>query len=120
MEELVEGWIALNNAREDEPAYRSLSWAFDAASDLCYGYPELAFEFVLAVLAKHISEETFFVLAAGPLEDLLANNGAAIIDRVEVQARLDTRFQELLGGVWRNKMSEDIWQRVQRAASPAC
>lgn len=115
MDELVDGWLAYQNVDENAPDSMSLSWAYDAASDLCYRHPELAFQFVLAVLSKDISNDTFYVLAAGPLEDLLAQQGPKIIDRVEDTAREDARFRKLLGGVWQNEMSEDIWQRVRRA-----
>jgi hypothetical protein len=61
------------------------------------------------------SQQAFQVLAAGPLEDLLADHGAAIIVRVEEEARRNPRFNLLLGGVWRNSMTHDIWQRVEAA-----
>ena len=53
------------------------------------------------------------VLAAGPLEDLLAKRGEDFIDRVEELARKDPKFNDLLGGVWRNTMTDEVWQRVQ-------
>jgi hypothetical protein len=53
------------------------------------------------------------LLAAGPLEDLLAHHGELWIDRVEAQAQADPKFNYLLGGVWQNQMTEDVWQRVQ-------
>jgi len=54
-------------------------------------------------------------LSAGPLEDLLAMHGPAIIDRVEAEAARDPTFAKLLGGVWQNRMTDEVWARVQAA-----
>lgn len=40
------------------------------------------------------------VLAAGPLEDLLEHQEAAVVDGVDLLARRDPRFRLLLNGVW--------------------
>ena len=55
------------------------------------------------------------MIAAGPLEDLIAGYGAIYINRVEELARKNPRFNYLLGGVWKNSSSEDIWERVEKA-----
>jgi hypothetical protein len=53
------------------------------------------------------------VLAAGPLEDLFGWHGAQFIGRVEQEARNDPSFAQLLGGVWKSTIPENIWLRVQ-------
>lgn len=52
-------------------------------------------------------------LSAGPLEDLLAHHGEKVIGRVEKLANENAKFLQLVGGVWRNAMTNEIWQRVQ-------
>ena len=52
------------------------------------------------------------LLAGGPLETLLAWHGQAFIDRVEYEARNNDAFRQLLGGVWRQDMPDDIWDRI--------
>ena len=72
--------------------------------------------FVLEVLNRihpHPDNHLMQVLAAGPLEDLLGDHGPTVIDRVESLAKTDAAFNLLLGGVWKNGMSDDIWDRVQ-------
>lgn len=54
--------------------------------------------------------------AAGPLEDLLANHDFQFIDAVEVEARQDRRMFWALGAVWKNSMTDAVWERVERAA----
>lgn len=55
------------------------------------------------------------VLAAGPLEDLLAKHGPEVIELVELLAKNRPNFAYLLGGVWRNSIRQDVWDRVQAA-----
>lgn len=58
---------------------------------------------------------TFQNLAAGPLEDLLSDHGAELIEKVETEARRNPSFNLLLGGVWEGGMTKEIWGRVQAA-----
>jgi hypothetical protein len=57
------------------------------------------------------------LLAAGPLEDLLCEQGDFIIEDVESLAASDGEFRKLLAGVWKIAMSVEVHARVQRAAS---
>jgi uncharacterized protein DUF6869 len=53
-------------------------------------------------------------IAAGPLEDLLNRHGKKFVERVELAAATDSRFQQCLRGVW---FSEPKWlaRRINRA-----
>jgi hypothetical protein len=115
MEELVDGWVAhyeKGPQRQDDDFF----WAFQCASELCSDEAELGFEFVLKTLEKDLSQKALGALAAGPLEDVLAYHGPNVIERVEIESRTNPKFRHLLGGVWQNKMSAEIWRRVLRAA----
>jgi len=117
MEELVQGWIAywtdkFASGKNDEEFF----WACQCAYDLCAENANLGIELVLAVLEKKPGAEILPVFAAGPLEEVLAYHGAAVIDRVEADTRRSPQFQHLLGGVCQNKMPDDIWLRVLKAA----
>jgi hypothetical protein len=117
MAELVDGWIAhwtirFSSGEDDDTFF----WAYQCASELCMDSADLGFEFVLAVLKKGISADQIPVLAAGPLEEVLSYHGAAVIDRVEEEARRSSDFCHLLGGVWKNQMPDEIWQRVLKVA----
>lgn len=52
------------------------------------------------------------VLAAGPLEELLANAGPEFIDRIETQARTNSIFARALSGVWQSSIEPSVWARV--------
>ena len=83
--------------------------------DVVHDEPEVAWPAILQVLGHELTEDQIAVLAAGPLEDLLAVHGPLFIERVEREAERNPRFNHLLGGVWQNQMTQDIWSRVQRA-----
>ncbi len=64
------------------------------------------------ILSLDDSLVTDQMLAAGDVENLLALHGPAMIDRIEEQARTSPRFARLLGGVWKNRMTDEVWARV--------
>ena len=88
-------------------------WAFQSFDEISRSDPELCWELILQALHTPHAESVTAILAAGPLEDLLARFGPQFIERVEAKAHEDPEFKELLGGVWRNSMSDDIWARVE-------
>jgi hypothetical protein len=83
--------------------------------DAVHDSPEVAWPAILEILSRGVTDEQLSLLAAGPLEDLLASHGAQFIERVEEEARRSPSFNRLLGGVWQNQMSQEIWSRVQKA-----
>lgn len=118
---LITAWITCAGAEEDSSAYQDNIWAASHLSDLIWeessdgGDAQEAWEMILSINERPLSDEAMSVLAAGPLEDLLVCHGQAFIERVEARAHQDPAFNRLLGGVWKNAMSEDVWQRVQAA-----
>ncbi len=77
--------------------------------------PEVAWPAILQILERELTEDQTAVLAAGPLEDLLAVHGPQFIERVEREAERSPRLNHLLGGVWQNQIRQEIWERIQRA-----
>jgi hypothetical protein len=75
--------------------------------------------FILCVLEKEPPDNVLGVLAAGPLEELIAYAGHEYIERIEAEARINPRFRQLLGGVWQHGTPEDIWSRVEAASGAA-
>ena len=103
--DVVEDWLE-KSSRED---------GHTTMYDVVYDEPEIAWPAILQILERELREEQIAVLAAGPLEDLLALHGPEFIDRVECEAARNPRFNRLLGGVWQNRMLQEIWERVQKA-----
>jgi hypothetical protein len=109
---LVENWIIFHLSLEGSPDREATAWATDLY-ELEYNDPETLWLLILAVHARDQSPRIQENLSAGPVEDLLAKHGDRFIERVEAQARQDPMFAKLLGGVWKNTISEEIWLRLQ-------
>lgn len=104
--ELSHAWIA--NEGKYCPAWVRLV-------DMCSKDPENAWLVIQEIASREISKEIIANLAAGPLEDLLAQHGPAFIDRIEEKARNDSKFNLILGGVWQNTIMNEVWERVKKA-----
>ena len=76
---------------------------------------EAVWQAILRIMQRELSEEQISLLAAGPVEDLLALHGAQFIDRIEAEALRSPAFAHVLGGVWRRDMTPEMWQRVEAA-----
>jgi len=118
MDELVEGWVAYFD-REDIPHdwnNDGLAWASAAAMDLTFDYPEIAWDFVMAVLAKAPAQRVLNALSGLTLQVLLAQHGNLIIARAEHEASQNSEFRKLLSDVSRHGMHAELWDRVKMAA----
>jgi hypothetical protein len=102
--EIVEKWLGTDTTKRDPTAFDD-----DAVT------PEVGWSAILQILQHDLSESEIARLAAGPVEELLAQHGPAFIGKVENEARQSPRFRYLLTGVWRCGMPQDIWDRVRRA-----
>ena len=74
--------------------------------------PEDCWKAILRILELDPEPEVIAILAAGPLEDLINHHGPQFIDRIEAEARRNSKFRYLLGGVWESSTPE-IWARVE-------
>lgn len=115
----LEYWETRNNRACDDEHYSALSdrlWEKLSPAYECD--PEDLWQFVQTIYKRPMSDRLFAVLAAGPLEDLIAYHGPAFIDRIETEARQNPRFKELLGGVWRSSATDQVWARVEKFRGP--
>ena len=116
LNQIVNAWIAAEDAERGSPECESNWWVVEQVMDWSLEREgEHLWRFITAAYQRHLSDKAVSVLAAGPLEDLLAKQAPEFIERVEELARSDPQFNYLLGGVWRNAMTDEIWQRVQAA-----
>jgi hypothetical protein len=112
--QIVDAWIEGQETEKGADEHGRNWWAIERVMDWAlHGEADLLWTFVLSTYNRNISDRVVSVLAAGPLEDLLAKYGPEFIERVEQLARQDKKFNFLLGGVWQNTMSKDVWKRVQ-------
>jgi hypothetical protein len=116
LNKIVTAWFAAQDAERSKAERESNWWAVGEVIDWSLERRgELLWQFIVAAYKRDLPDKIVALLAAGPLEDLLAKQGPEFIERVEELARRDPKFNYLLGGVWRNTMTDEIWQRVQAA-----
>ena len=114
LDKMVTAWIVAQQAKRGSPESETNWWAVsEVIHQALEGDGDLLWEFILEVYKRDLPDNIIGLLAAGPLEDLLASRGAEFIDRIEERARKDPKFNYLLGGVWRNSMTHEVWERVQ-------
>jgi hypothetical protein len=101
----------------DELESEWLSGEDCSMSDALFLFPdaEAVWQAVLRIMQRELSEEQISLLAAGPVEDLLALYGGQFIDRIEAEAQRSSAFAHVLGGVWQRDIPLEIWQRVEAA-----
>ena len=110
--ELADAWIRYWRASENSPEREDFDLAMKF-HHIEYHKPEILWVMILAIHERDKSIHIDQVLSAGPLENLLALHAEGFIDRVVSEANRDPSFARLLGGVWKNRMTEGVWQRVQ-------
>jgi len=93
-----------------------LHWTVNCVFELEHEHPELCLEVVLASLKLVKTSFQAGYLAAGPLEQIIADHGERVIEGVETMARQSRRFRYLLTGVWpQGNDDNQVWQRVLKA-----
>ena len=114
LDELVEGWLLYQKfGATTVGLYGPGWWTYEASHELIARYPDLAWDFVMAVLKTNPDELTQATLAAGPIEDLLVAHGPYLIGRIEQKVRLEPELREVFRNVWKSKMRPDVWARLQ-------
>ncbi|MCB2115460.1 MAG: hypothetical protein KDE00_03975 [Rhodobacteraceae bacterium] len=116
IEALVPLWLADNREERDEDDY---PWSALCVFEL-RNYPDLTWSFVQKALSGAETVWQVIMLAAGPLEDLIADHGETVIDRIEHAARHSPRFRFALTGVWpQGNQASPVWARVEAARAAA-
>ncbi|MEZ5686465.1 MAG: hypothetical protein R3D78_11495 [Paracoccaceae bacterium] len=116
LEALADLWLADHRADPGEEPAEPL-W-----SDLCVfelgAHPQACLAFCLRALRKAETLWQVGLVAAGPLEELLAEHGAEVIAALEDQARRAPRIAYALTGIWTDDLPADIAARLEAARAP--
>jgi hypothetical protein len=119
LDNIADAWIKLHHLPEESEERERNFWAFMRLRELIRDDPEAAWSVIGKMLERDTSDAILSNVGAGPLEDLLVAHGARFIDRIEKRSDGDATFKKVLGTVWKNAMSEDVWQRVKAVAAPS-
>ena len=115
-DEIAEGWIRAWSGTEPPAVGPSVS-ASRLDWELPREDPELCLESTIKVLGRidgSSPNRLLAVLAAGPLEDLLAENGGVVVEQVEVLARRSPEFRFLLNGVWDSTIKPEVLSKLAK------
>ena len=113
---LAQAWVTYWREYGESGAFPQSS-ASEAVESLARTRPSEALAVILEILRMIDAspENTLFqVLAAGPVEELLGYRGPAIIEHIEAEALRNPAFKLLLGGVWKGRMPDDVWERLRK------
>jgi hypothetical protein len=112
-EDLAEAYIARQKAGPETEQWDALYWTHERTHYLTNYLPHRAWRVILLIWSMDQSTETMQSLSAGEIEDLLSWNGTEIIFHVEDEARRNPSVAKLLGGVWKHRMTDEVWSRLQ-------
>lgn len=114
IKQLSAEWIKAEE--QDDETSEHNHWSVDYVIELPLdGNFEELWSFIQYTYKNKMTNLVIENLAAGPLEDLLSYAGEAYIDEIEQLAKDDPKFRSVLGGVWQNNMSDEVWERVQKS-----
>jgi hypothetical protein len=117
---LVDAWIKryeiIEQKGDEAPEAEALFWSYMEVDELCGDDPQRALTIITNILASTQNEYVLANLGAGPLETLLARHGKKLIANVEHLAKTNPRFRHLLQNVWQNRIDDQTWGRVLKAA----
>ncbi len=113
LNKFIDAWIRYQKHLGPKDIDHPDWWAVDGLLEMTWYKPETAWIVIRAILDRDQSDEIVQILSAGALEDLLAQHGEDFIDRIEFEAQNNPDFAFLLGGVWQNEMSDELYARVQ-------
>lgn len=110
---LAKDWVSLQYSTVDQRRNDPLFWAYQKLDTLCNDAPLEALEVIVEILSIDSSDHILSNVGAGPMEDLLSRNGAQVIKEVESVSRTNDAIRKALGGVWRDSIDADVWDKVQ-------
>jgi len=108
----IRAWDGEHPPADDHPD----AWGADVFFELTWKHPVLGLIATVAALAACETPEELAFVSAGPLEDLIADHGATLIDEIEARAARAPRFAYALTGVWpQGQAGTLLWARIEAA-----
>jgi hypothetical protein len=117
--EIAAAWITMHTHRNDSVEYNDNFFAYELLDSLAETDCERAWLIINNIFSLNKDDIIIANLAAGPFEKLLSLHGPAIISRIEEKAASDETFRKMLGAIWQNGMTDEIWARVKAVAGPS-
>jgi uncharacterized protein DUF6869 len=116
---IAAAWIKYQRLPNGSAEQSQLFWAYEQLDAMCRSEPAAAWIVIQEIIARDQSDEVLANVGAGPFEDLMVNHGTLLIDKVESCARMSSDFRRMLGVVWQNAISDEVWARLKAIAPPS-
>jgi Family of unknown function (DUF6869) len=118
--ELAQHWVELTaysplERERDDNAMALFDYQWELAKD----DPQRALALVIEIVQIEQHPRMLGLLAAGLVEDLLVAHGPDVIDAIEVEARGNPRFRQMLSGVWTSRVDPAVAERLAAAIGMA-
>ncbi|WP_036171088.1 DUF6869 domain-containing protein [Massilia sp. 9096] len=114
LKNLAETWCRLYQGKSSIQEREADFWSFEVLSSLCRDNPDLAWKVIVQIYANRPDETVLSNLATGPLEDLFVYQGDLALPWVDKYCANEANFVKVLQMVWRNAMSDDVWNGLKR------
>jgi hypothetical protein len=88
-------------------------WSHHELLRLSHEDPLVAWKIIESMVSRADDIETLKMLGVGPIEDLLSNNGEAVIAEVEHFAEREPKFIDALEAAWKSTIPDEVWAKVQ-------
>lgn len=109
-------YLRAGDGEEPAPADHPDAWTADLFLVLTQAHPALGLAATEAAIAACKTPDDAAMVAAGPLEDLITQHGAALIDEIEARVAGAPRFAYVLTGVWpQDNAGTLLWARIEAA-----
>jgi hypothetical protein len=108
MPQLARAWVE-QYSKSDRDRDDNFFTLMDFERDLREEDPDRAIDLIVEVLRIEANPVLLSMLAAGLLEDVISMR---TIDRIEREAGANTRFRDLLGGVWYFRAPDELKARL--------
>ena len=112
-EDFIQAWIDFSKAEQGSDEYEESFWCFMLLSDLIEDFPNETLDIFVDIINQDSSPEVISSTSAGPLEDLISDHGALLIDKIVTIAENNKNFNHALGGVWKSTTKDAIWNRIE-------
>ena len=117
LQELATEWIEAQKLESKENQTANPP-AIDAVIALSIDSPEECWMLILEILSrKNLDEDVIDSLGAGPLEDLISDNGEAFFERIKAEVNNNEELASAMKYVW---LSEEVRPSVQDYVDLGC
>jgi hypothetical protein len=92
-------------------------WTWLVLEELIENRPDVAWPLLLEIV-RRAPDDALDLIAAGPLEDYIAQHGHRVIATVEAEAAVNPRLRRALAGMWPEGTPAPVWSRVEALMEP--